>query len=153
MIYYGCGLRRSEGVALDISDIHLRKSLVHVRRSKTGKARYVPLSAAGVSRLADLAICGQRLLWSPTLRSGPIPGGRRQTPLFSSIIRRLKRNFPPLRNASQLRQSRIRVWLEEYDLREVQYRAGHRYISSTERYGMPGLKDLKQELDKYHPLG
>ncbi len=82
-----------------------------------------------------------------------LEGGKSLKHILASIIRRLKRDFPQLRNASQLRQSRIRCWLEEYDLREVQYRAGHRYISSTERYGMLGIKDLKAELDKYHPLG
>jgi len=51
MIYYGCGLRRGEGVALNLSDIHLSEGLIHVRRSKTGRARYVPLSAAAIGDL------------------------------------------------------------------------------------------------------
>ncbi|WP_321308604.1 tyrosine-type recombinase/integrase [Marinifilum fragile] len=43
-IYYGCGLRRSEGIALNVSDIHLGKNLVHVRKGKGSRERYVPLS-------------------------------------------------------------------------------------------------------------
>jgi integrase/recombinase XerD len=45
-IYYGCGLRRSEGIALNVSDIHLGKNLVHVRKGKGGRERYVPINAA-----------------------------------------------------------------------------------------------------------
>jgi site-specific recombinase XerD len=51
MIYYGCGLRRGEGVALNVADIHLSEGLIHVRRSKTGRARYVPLSPAAIGDL------------------------------------------------------------------------------------------------------
>jgi integrase/recombinase XerD len=45
-IYYGCGLRRSEGIALNVSDIHLGKNLVHVRKGKGKRERYVPINAA-----------------------------------------------------------------------------------------------------------
>jgi integrase/recombinase XerD len=43
-IYYGCGLRRSEGIALNVSDIHLGKNLVHVRKGKGSRERYVPIN-------------------------------------------------------------------------------------------------------------
>jgi integrase/recombinase XerD len=42
-IYYGCGLRRGEGTALDTGDILLQKSLIYVRKSKNGRQRYVPM--------------------------------------------------------------------------------------------------------------
>ena len=42
-IYYGCGLRRSEGEALDLRDIDFVKSLLYVRSGKGGKRRVVPL--------------------------------------------------------------------------------------------------------------
>ena len=43
-IYYGLGLRRSEGIGLDIDDIQISNSLAHIRRGKNGKERYVPMS-------------------------------------------------------------------------------------------------------------
>jgi integrase/recombinase XerD len=43
-IYYGCGLRKSEGLALDTEDIKLRERLVYVRRGKGYKERYVPIT-------------------------------------------------------------------------------------------------------------
>jgi integrase/recombinase XerD len=43
--YYGCGLRRNEGVNLDINDILFDKNFVFVRKGKNYKERYVPMSA------------------------------------------------------------------------------------------------------------
>ncbi len=43
-IYYGCGLRRSEGISLDATDILLKEKLVHVRKGKGYKERYVPIT-------------------------------------------------------------------------------------------------------------
>ncbi|NOQ75455.1 MAG: tyrosine-type recombinase/integrase [Crocinitomix sp.] len=44
-IFYGCGLRKSEGTALNITDIDLQKRLLFVRKGKGNKQRYVPIAA------------------------------------------------------------------------------------------------------------
>ena len=40
-IFYGCGLRRNEGVHVDVPDINFDKSILHVRKGKElqGKVR------------------------------------------------------------------------------------------------------------------
>jgi integrase/recombinase XerD len=43
-IYYGCGLRRTEGIKLDLKDIHFRTGLLYVREGKGAKRRVVPMS-------------------------------------------------------------------------------------------------------------
>jgi integrase/recombinase XerD len=43
-IYYGCGLRSKEGIALDLDDIMLDKKMVYVRQGKNYKERYVPFT-------------------------------------------------------------------------------------------------------------
>ncbi|MFT5823747.1 MAG: integrase/recombinase XerD, partial [Crocinitomix sp.] len=43
-IFYGCGLRKSEGTALNITDIDLQKRLLFVRKGKGNKQRYVPIA-------------------------------------------------------------------------------------------------------------
>jgi len=45
----------------------------------------------------------------------------------------LQKINPKLKNAIQIRQNVITEWLKEKDLRTIQYMAGHRYVSSTER--------------------
>jgi integrase/recombinase XerD len=64
----------------------------------------------------------------------------------------LKKINPKYKHAVQVRQSVITEWLKEKDLRTVQYMAGHRYVSSTERYQRLNLEDLKEALSKHHPL-
>lgn len=41
---YGCGLRISEALALQVSDIDGKRMMIHVHRGKGAKDRYVPLA-------------------------------------------------------------------------------------------------------------
>lgn len=50
-IYYGLGLRRSEGTGLDIKDILNSDGVVYVRKGKFNKERYVPMTEAIYSDL------------------------------------------------------------------------------------------------------
>jgi integrase/recombinase XerD len=43
-LFYSCGLRRSEGEALNIRDIHFREQLLYVREGKGARRRVVPLT-------------------------------------------------------------------------------------------------------------
>ena len=43
-IYYGCGLRRTEGTQLNTEDILFNKSLIFIKESKTNRQRYVPMN-------------------------------------------------------------------------------------------------------------
>ncbi len=52
----------------------------------------------------------------------------------------------------QIRASVITYWLKNHNLRQVQYFAGHKYVSSTERYQLNNLDNLQSKLEKFHPL-
>lgn len=52
-LYYGCGLRKSEGVQLNINDIELSKRLVFIRKGKGNKQRYVPIAGKHVEDIGD----------------------------------------------------------------------------------------------------
>ncbi len=43
-IFYGCGLRRNEGYHLDLSDVNFDKQILHVRKGKNYKERFVPFN-------------------------------------------------------------------------------------------------------------
>jgi len=43
-LYYGCALRRNEGVQVNIEDVLLNRKLLHVRQGKQYRERYVPLA-------------------------------------------------------------------------------------------------------------
>lgn len=46
----------------------------------------------------------------------------------------------------------ITNWLKHYNLRQVQVLAGHRYISSTERYLEDDLESLHEIVNNFHPI-
>ena len=52
-LYYGCGLRRNEGVQLNINDIDLTRRLVFIRKGKNNKQRYVPIASKHVEDIGD----------------------------------------------------------------------------------------------------
>lgn len=43
-VFYSCGLRRNEGYHLDLSDINFDRQILHVRKGKNYKERFVPFS-------------------------------------------------------------------------------------------------------------
>lgn len=59
---------------------------------------------------------------------------------------------PEILHPKQIRASVITHWLKTMNLRQVQYMAGHKYVSSTERYQLNNLDSLQSKLEKLHPL-
>lgn len=43
-IYYGCGMRKSEGLKLNITDINFASGRIFIKKSKNGRERYVMMS-------------------------------------------------------------------------------------------------------------
>lgn len=52
-VFYGCGLRRNEGVNVDVGDINFDRSMLHVRKGKNYKERFVPISKTSLKYLQD----------------------------------------------------------------------------------------------------
>lgn len=50
-VYYSCGLRRTEGVSLRTDDIDFDRRLIHVRKGKNYKERFVPFGKASAQYL------------------------------------------------------------------------------------------------------
>lgn len=61
-IYYGCGLRKSEGTSLNISDILTERKLIFVRKGKGCKERYVPITANNLNYITEYLQNGRNLL-------------------------------------------------------------------------------------------
>jgi integrase/recombinase XerD len=68
------------------------------------------------------------------------------------LFKEIQKTYSQLSNAKQIRRSVIVHKLKTMNLREVQYFAGHKYVSSTERYLLNNIEDLKRQTEKYHPL-
>ena len=72
--------------------------------------------------------------------------------LSSSFICSTSLNCCKSSFSSKERASVITNWLGHYNLRKVQYLAGHRYISSTERYLQDDLENLHEIVNNFHPI-
>ena len=68
---------------------------------------------------------------------------------LSKITKELKQINHKFKNTKQLRTSVIIGWLKQYNLRKTQYLAGHRYISSTERYQQDDLESLHKTVHTF----
>ena len=73
--------------------------------------------------------------------------------VLDKVVKELQKHAPKVESLLHLRASVITKWLKKYNLRKAQYLAGHRYISSTEKYLTNDLEGLSEEINKYHPLG
>ena len=151
------GLQTSELAKLTTEHIKLREGKIDVPGSTNSNGRMMQLEAHQVMDMYDYVLqvrpkileqSGQetdRLLVSPS-------GGTEVSNFMSRMIKKLKRINPSVKNAQQIRASVITKWLKTKNLRETQYLAGHRYISSTESYQQNELEGLKEEINLYHPL-
>jgi integrase/recombinase XerD len=50
-LFYGCGLRRSEAVKLNIKDVHFKSGLLYVREGKGKKRRVIPMGTTVANEL------------------------------------------------------------------------------------------------------
>lgn len=142
-ILYGCGLRRSELVALDVSDYLARDSAVGVRSGKGNKARTSYLSVGSREALeAWLKVRGKTPgpLFCPVNKAGKIAFRRLSDQAVRKIL--LKRagqagvdQFSP----HDLRRTMIGDLLDAgADISTVQRLAGHANVTTTARYDRRG---------------
>lgn len=71
---------------------------------------------------------------------------------IDKLLKQLRKQHQSNVDITKIRQSRIALWTQQYGLREAQYMAGHKYISSTEPYEATHMQDLQESLDRHHPL-
>jgi len=61
-IYYGCGLRKSEGINLITDDILIERKLIHVRKGKGSKGRHVPVTDNNLKYIIEYLQYGRNQL-------------------------------------------------------------------------------------------
>lgn len=68
-LYYGCGLRKTEGVHVEVKDVDLIRNLLYVRKGKNAKERYVPIAEGVIKDLVHYLDHARPQL----LRKGDLP--------------------------------------------------------------------------------
>ena len=151
-------LRREELAVLTPDQVELRKGQIRIPATRRANARTLKLAAHQVldlsTYLQDIRPKLLAALPKPTKKLFFAPkGSNRIDHMLAKIRAQLKETNPAVHSFGQIRQSVITEWLRTGELRDVQYRAGHKYVSSTERYRVEQLEKLQKQLNKYHPLG
>jgi integrase/recombinase XerD len=138
------GMKTGEIDKLLLTDVDLKKGEVFIKGSSKSNSRKLPLKAHQaislhhyISKIRDLE---NEFLFTKS----------RFIYIMSPLNRKLKSKYQV--SVLEIRNSVICNWLSHFNLREVQYMAGHKYVSSTERYQKVKVADLQQSVLKYHPL-
>ena len=138
------GITTGEISKLEVSHIQLSKGKIYIPATRKSNARILQLAANQILPL-------QNYLSSKSLKYRLFPT-KKSSDMVCSILNQVKNIHPKIRDSRQIRASVIMNWLELYPIREVQYKAGHKSIKSTERYRREDLRDLTRQLEAYHPL-
>lgn len=147
------GLKREEVETLRPEHLKLREGKIQVPATAKNNGRILALQPHQILDLQEYLLLIRPKLQNQSERL--FTGRNDIESLKNSLLHlnhALRKINPNLKNAQQIRQSVITEWLKEKDLRMVQYMAGHKYVSSTERYQTSNLEDLKEALNKHHPL-
>jgi len=145
------GLQERELTKLEIKHLQLDKGKIYIPSSRRSNKRTIDLKPFQILPLHEYLLTERKNL-NKDIEGDYLFHKKRLIRSMSRIKLMINRYEPRLKSMKQLRASVITNWLNHYNLREVQYMAGHKYLSSTEYYRTDKLEDLQKELEKYHPL-
>ncbi len=149
-LFYSCGLRISELLALDVKDVDFIGDTVRVM-GKGSKERVVPIGGPAVSAI-------QRYRQEAVVTSGPLFLSKRRTRITQQSVDLLLKKYlkhssiPFAISPHKLRHSFATHLLDAgADLRSVQSMLGHASLSTTQIYTHVTKERLKKAYDDAHP--
>ena len=156
-LLYGCGIRNSELVGLNMGSVKWGDDAILVR-GKGKKERFVPLSDSAAIALREYLPKRQELL-SRLRRNNPAlvvnnRGGRLTTRSVGRIVKAIAiaRGLSPDVHPHTLRHAFGTHMLEEgADLRSIQELLGHERLATTQRYTQLSMKKVLEVYDQTHP--
>ncbi len=165
-LLYGCGIRNSELVGINLDDISLSNEAILIR-GKGKKERYVPFGGSALGALAVYLPWRQQLLATlsntlkKTMPAKGMPallvnqrGGRLTTRSVGRIVKRIAvaKGLSPEVHPHTLRHAFGTHMLEEgADLRAIQELLGHERLATTQRYTQLSVKHVMNVYDQTHP--
>jgi len=165
------GVTTGELHRLEVTDIKLKQGKIRVPGTRKSGSRALELKPFQILELHEYItrirpqILKEITLSKPARKPDKINEKRLNDQLFVSIngseniknsllhmFKAIQKTNPGIQSTKQVRSSVITWWLKNQNLRQVQYMAGHKYVSSTERYQLNNLDNLQKKIEKYHPL-
>jgi len=156
-LLYGCGLRNSELVGIELGDIEEANGVILVR-GKGKKQRYVPLEGAAADALRAYRGARQKVLAEARKTARQLFINRRGGPLTTRSVGRIvkqiavARGLPPDVHPHTLRHAfGTHMLTEGADLRAIQELLGHERLSTTQKYTQLSMTQVMEVYDRTHP--
>src|SRR6266404_3237835 len=156
-LLYGCGIRNSELVGINVDDIRMSAEAILIR-GKGKKERYVPFGGSARTAFAGYLPWRQQLLATLKKSNSALlvnqRGGRLTTRSVGRIVKRIAvaRGLSPDVHPHTLRHAFGTHMLEEgADLRAIQELLGHERLATTQRYTQLSVQQVMKVYDKTHP--
>ena len=149
------GLNTSELIKLELEDLQLYKGKIYIKSGARSNSRTLELKSWQVIEFLEyIKEIREEIITRKSLETNRIfiPNNARLGNTVLAIMKKLKSYNQKVNNIHQIRASVITNWLKKYNLRQVQVLAGHRYISSTERYLQDDLESLHEVVNNFHPI-
>ena len=155
IIYQGLG--STELGRLTEKDLKLRAGKIFIAGTRRSNERELKLEAHQVLDIMEYQLKIRNELLALTGKQSErlfVSAGTSEyfRSIINKLIKKLKKQNSKAISVNQIRTSVITHWLKSYNLRQVQYMAGHRYVSSTESFLVNDLDDLQEDISKYHPI-
>ena len=157
-LLYGCGIRNSELIGINLDDVRWSNEIILVR-GKGKKERYVPFGDSAAQAVHAYLPIRKRVL-EETKRAVEkallinLRGSRLTTRSVGRIVKRIavSRGLSPDVHPHTLRHAFGAHMLEEgADLRAIQEMLGHERLSTTQRYTQLTVKHVMDVYDRTHP--
>jgi len=156
-LLYGCGIRNSELVGIDLDDIRVSAEAILIR-GKGKKERYVPFGGSARAALGLYLSWRQRLLAELKKSTQALLVNQRGGRLTARSVRRIVKRIAVAKGLSPevhphtLRHAFGTHMLEEgADLRAIQELLGHERLATTQRYTQLSVKHVMNVYDQTHP--
>jgi integrase/recombinase XerC len=156
-LLYGCGIRNSELVGINLDDIRTSAEAILIR-GKGKKERFVPFGGSAASALRAYLPERQRILSATKKATYALlinqRGGRLTVRSVGRIVKGIAvaRGLSPDVHPHTLRHAFGTHMLEEgADLRAIQEMLGHERLSTTQRYTQLSMKHVLMVYDQTHP--
>lgn len=165
MIYQA--LTTDEINRLTVKDVKLKEGVIFISGTRKSNERELELKPHQIMELMEYQITTRKELLQHKEKTTqtdlyfiPLPSAGKKYAtendginIWKALSREIKTQNKKFINFQQIRTSIITYWLKQYNLRQVQYMAGHRFISSTESYLANQVEELQNDIDAFHPIG
>ena len=146
------GLNTTDLGSLKVEHLQLTKGKIYVPSTKRSNARELELKPWQIMEFMNYVNEVRPMIQDSMNNHSDqlfITNGRFNT-IIHELFKKIKWYNQKVENNKQIRASVITNWLGQYNLRKVQYLAGHRYISSTEKYVQDDLENLHEIVNNFH---